>query len=486
MLSFEELNHLTLVFPDKTAFIDRNKKITWRELFDKVESLRENLESELGVLKNRRAAFIVKNDIASLITLIALQSLGCRLVGLDYSLNDNILRQCLEDLQADLLIVDNLHLKAHELHGFDKITLILLSRKNLDPSLSFTVRTFREKAPPPLSISLTSGSTSSPKAIFRIYSVEARRFAYLTQRFSFTDDDVHLLTLPFHHVSAFGWARLFSLKGATTIISDPFLHPDDWLLAEKHLAKTMLTTPPLLKQAMNFVESNGLSINFKFVIVGGKHFPIADKKKALQLFGASVYEYYGTTETGINTIATPCDLENYPTSSGYPIPGTELLVVDQDNKPLESGEIGRIAIYSYMNMDGYLFHESKNILWKGRKYVLTSDYGCIQGDQLFLSSRSSEYESSTCNLYHIENSIREFPGVADVFCRLLNESLDIYLVANKERHVILTKQVCQLLEPKIKNWHLIHVSQLPYSPSGKVRVSDLVTLQSIPSEGVQL
>jgi acyl-CoA synthetase (AMP-forming)/AMP-acid ligase II len=75
--------------------------------------------------------------------------------------------------------------------------------------------------------------------------------------------------------------------------------------------------------------------------------------RAEAAFGKVLWEFYGATETGINTVLRPEDQLRKPGSCGRPYGGIELLVVGEDGRPVPAGEPGELYIRTPLAMDGY-------------------------------------------------------------------------------------------------------------------------------------
>jgi acyl-CoA synthetase (AMP-forming)/AMP-acid ligase II len=59
--------------------------------------------------------------------------------------------------------------------------------------------------------------------------------------------------------------------------------------------------------------------------------------------GTKVFLMYGLTEAFRSTFLPPSELDRRPTSMGKAIPDTEILVVDEEGKPVKPGETGELV-----------------------------------------------------------------------------------------------------------------------------------------------
>ncbi len=332
-------------------------------------------------------------------------------------------------------------------------------------------------------ISFTSGTSGRPKPVIRNGSFDARRFAYFTARYGFSSADRHLATIPFYHAAGGGWARLFLQLGATLVLAPP----DDAIEAAELIRREWITsstmTPPILSGVLRHVAQNRARVTpnqLRFVLVGGKHFPAPAKQEALQVLGPVVYEYYGTTETGVNTIAEPADLLTHPASVGRVYDGNKILILDPERRPVPAGIVGSVAIASYMNMDGYLGAAANKTQIDGERYLVTSEAGYLDEDgRLFLLNRSQGADS--VNLYALENAIRQIRGVDDVALVRKTEAGPVAVhcaVVLKASAAVSAQEVEARVADIVRRERVALarfelLDQIPYSPSGKVRAAEL-------------
>lgn len=100
-------------------------------------------------------------------------------------------------------------------------------------------------------------------------------------------------------------------------------------------------------------------------------------------------------------------------SCGQPIPGTEVLVVDDDARPVGNRTVGQIAIRSDCLLSGYYRREDLRPFTPGGWY-LTGDRGYMAGGELYVVGRSKDLIiNAGKNIYpaDIESLVNEVPGV---------------------------------------------------------------------------
>jgi acyl-coenzyme A synthetase/AMP-(fatty) acid ligase len=221
----------------------------------------------------------------------------------------------------------------------------------------------------------------------------------------------------------------------------------------------------------------------RFAMVGGKNFSPIQKQQALDTLGSVVYEYYGSTESGINTVAEPTDLRDFPRSVGYPCHGSEIVILDDQSIPIRPGITGRIAVASYLLMDAYVDGTSNEVYVNEKRYLITPDRGYLdESGRLYIVNRFPAL-ASNIDVYSIEDSLRRLAGVKDVVVKVTRSnntatgqvahcalSLQPH-IDNRDTVVESARQIIGasgIDEPRVSI-----VRKIPYSLSGKVLWGEL-------------
>src|SRR5262249_55366721 len=76
--------------------------------------------------------------------------------------------------------------------------------------------------------------------------------------------------------------------------------------------------------------------------------------EAMDALGDRIYNFYGATELGLVTLATPADLRAAPGTIGRAVPGNGIRLVDDRGRDVPVGEVGELYARSSMMVEGYL------------------------------------------------------------------------------------------------------------------------------------
>jgi acyl-CoA synthetase (AMP-forming)/AMP-acid ligase II len=105
-------------------------------------------------------------------------------------------------------------------------------------------------------------------------------------------------------------------------------------------------------------------------------------------FGDNLYNFYGSTEVGWATIATPEDMREAPGTAGRVPHGTEVKILDEGGDELPRGASGRIFVGNEMSFEGYNGGGGKDVV---DGMLASGDVGHFdEGGRLFIDGRDDE------------------------------------------------------------------------------------------------
>jgi acyl-coenzyme A synthetase/AMP-(fatty) acid ligase len=478
MIKYDVIKKFAAEFPDKAAIIENDTIISWGKFDKSVFYLLGNVV-ELEKLEKDKPVLYMSDNSSDLVLLSSVfATLGVPFQGIDHHLPIEKLTLLIETIGVKYIFVSK-YLN-RDLSDLNKLCKFYEVEDFVEKSLALKKTTSLENlvCMPFSSISFTSGTTGIPKVVYRTRSFDKQRFEYLQRTYGFNKEDIHLLCLPMHHVGTTGWARLFFGLGCTVVIGH-FKNSYELcdILHSKKITTTLMS-PLMLKGIVEALESENKTTYFsqlRFLITGGKNCSSEVKKIAISKLGSIVYEYYGTTETGINTLLSSAQFAKHPGSVGPAFEGNEILIVDDKNKPVDTGKIGKIAIFSYMNMDKYLNAPSPFVEINGRQYLVTVDYGYLNNENyLFVLQRSAQPKEQVLNLYGAESDILGLSYVSDVFIKEFfdNPKISVNIVPKKYIPFASLRQDIELISKKhhLENVTINVVPHLEYTSTGKIKL----------------
>lgn len=494
MITLSRMTEIAALRGNQTCITDNNGQYTWNEITRQTESRVVFLRRTFSEEQLRSVCYLSKNSAELVCWLAAFATLGIPASGLDYSLSVETLSTLLGQIKPCLLLVSFGLFTSDELSHLNTAGTNMLG---VDAPTDPVIDSIGElhltelncllstRTPPPYrGLSLTSGTSSLPKIALRYQSFDARRFAWFTGQFGFSDTDGFMLILPLYHAAGNGWARMFMGMGASLNLVD---QDDEQALVRtlsRECVRATVMTPNLVARMTGLAARIHLSHHLRWVLVGGSYFPVTSKQAACAAFGNIFCEYYGCTETGVNVLSEPDDMQTCPESVGRPFDGNRIMILDENNKPRKAGEKGRVAISSYMLMDEYGDGSRPFITIGDERYFLMADYGYLDDrGRLFLMNRNGDIRSDH-DIYLIEEKIRLLPCIRDVALvtvqlQGVNHVRCIFSTgqSSKQKFMRLIEKINeQVSTTGIINFSVHRVDKIPYSPSGKVRFSEIIRI----------
>lgn len=459
--------------PNNIAVEENNDQLSWTEYASSVKKISGWLNERIGN-KTAVAAIDAPASISVFIIASALSTVQVPWVAIDTSSFDG--ESKLKKLDPDLIVFQN-DQGVLNVQFSDTGEIYEPTHSVSEGSVANIDRKF-------LALGFTSGTTGVPKMVIRRKPSERRRNNYLIDRFKFGCQDRFLLCLPLSHASGHGWARTFLTAGATVVIGRN--NSNDILdkILTNNISAT-LVVPPMLEDVCRVANEkknfNSESQNLKFLLTGGRHLSSRLISKVNCLFGPVLHLYYGTTETGINTIAEPRDLIADPRTSGAPIEGNDIRILDSNNITQPVFTPGRIAISSYMNADCYDTAEIPKVSLCDKMFNLTADTGYLNAfGQLRVLGRVGGGDNFKAfgDLIGFEQDIQSIDNVKSVAVSVPRESnrVDVFVQVKKDKikESIIRGMMINAAKAREVDLELsIHVvPEIQYNSTGKFDVSN--------------
>ncbi|MDB4932545.1 MAG: O-succinylbenzoic acid--CoA ligase [Myxococcaceae bacterium] len=203
----------------------------------------------------------------------------------------------------------------------------------------------------------TSGTTGKPKGAVRRFGVgQVLGFAAFMERVALKRSDRHLCVCPLYHSTGLGFAAMSLMVGGAVVI-EPEFEPMRFLRAiERERVTTTALVPTMLHRLMALdpaVIRGHATRSLRVMMCGGAQLPAPLAARTLGAFGDVLYNFYGATETGLVTVATPDDLRALPGTIGRALHGVSVRLLDDAGAAVATGEVGELYARSSMLVEGY-------------------------------------------------------------------------------------------------------------------------------------
>jgi acyl-CoA synthetase (AMP-forming)/AMP-acid ligase II len=346
--------------PDKPAVItDSGRVVTYAELNRRVNRAASALQ-QMGMGRGDRCVHVHYNGVEPAELGQALRKLQCVTTPMNYRLRGAEIAYLLNDSGARVIVagpefvgyVDEARPQVENAEQRRWVAMVGAAKpppgwESYEALLAGGVET-EPDTPPQITgptMVYTAGTTGNPKGAYRPQGVNPEVLFQWVQIFGLGGDDVHLLAGPGYHSAPGAFAALQHIMGATVVVMRRFDAEQALRLIAEHRVSTTFMAPILVKRILDLpdeVKQRYDVSSMRTLIVAAAPFPGDVKRRAVEYFGDSVWEFYGATETGIVTIIGPDDLLRKPQSCGRVMDGVEVLLLDDDGKEVGINQPGEL------------------------------------------------------------------------------------------------------------------------------------------------
>ena len=402
--------------PDHTAVADENGCLTWRQLDGAATALTGGLGSE-GVAPDTTVGVMCRNHRGFLQGVLAASKLGADVVLLNTEFAAEQLGEVLERESIGAVLFDDEFADAFDEVGykgarFDGAAIARLTDDNGAATLEPPPRTGRI-------VILTSGTTGTPKGAQRdSVGAPLELISGAFSRLPFRAREPVVVAPPLFHGLGFGFFGFSLLLQATLVVRGRFDAEAVLADVERHRATTLVAVPVMLQRILDLPgETRGRydTSSLRMIVCSGSALSAELATAVMDSFGDILFNFYGSTETGWAAMADPADLWTAPGTVGRSPEGTAVALLDDDGRPVDQGESGRIFVGSEMVFEGYTGGGGKDVV---DGLTSTGDVGHFDDEgRLFVEGRADDMiVSGGENVFpvEVEDLLRGHEGIADV------------------------------------------------------------------------
>ena len=468
--------------PEEIAIVFQNKKMTYRELNERANSLAYKLR-ENGVENNSVVGILLERSFEMLISMLAVLKSGGSYIPIAPDYPRDRIEYMLEDSEANIILTSQnrrnladkklINVKDEKIYEIHKENLENISNPE---DLSYLI--------------YTSGSTGTPKGVMlkqknlsNFYNSMKNLIEYLK------DEKSHkILSITTVSFDIFGFETLMSLTRGLTVYltneNEQKMTSEIERIIRENDVEIMQTTPSVMKFHLDNVSNKNNLKSLKYIMLAGEPLPktLVDKIKEI-IPDVTIYNVYGPSETTIfSTVANVTD-KNIITI-GKPINNTQIYILNKNKKILPQGTIGEIYISGDGVGKGYMNKEQQtkenfiqNPFLNEKIMYKVGDLGVFDNKgEIICHGRIDnqvKIRGLRIELQEIEKRIQSVYNIRDciVTKKIVNEkeTLCAYYVENG--HV--TKSVLKsVLYSKLPEYmvpqYFMKLEQLPHTPNGKV------------------
>ena len=358
----------------KLAFTDTCSELTYGELQKQTCRL-ANLLHRLGVRREERIAMVMLDTVDFPVVFLGAIRAGVVPVPLNTLLIAEQYAYILADCRARVLFVSEalwpgLRDVAGRISALEHVVIV---GSNADAQLKLSdelagesdqYQTAATHPEEPAFWLYSSGSTGMPKGVRHLHaSLAATADTYARQVLGIREDDVGLSAAKLFFAYGLGNALTFPMSvGATTVLNSERPTPARMFeLMQRYNPSIFFGVPTLFAAMLNDAALQNASGGSRLRVCtsAGEALPESVGNHWRQRFGVDILDGVGSTELlHIFLSNAPGDVK-YGTS-GRPVPGYEVRLVDENGDDVADGEIGELLVNAPSAGEGYWNQRSKS------------------------------------------------------------------------------------------------------------------------------
>jgi long-chain acyl-CoA synthetase len=334
----------------------------------------------------------------------------------------------------------------------------------------------------PAVIIYTSGTTGTPKGATLMHANLRRGAEVARDLVDLGPDSVGVAVLPLFHVFGMNSVMNCAVRARAMITLIPRFEPGKVLeVIERDRATTFGGVPTMYAALLHHPDREKHDVSsLNLCVSGGSAMPVEVLRGFDEAFGAKILEGYGLSETtGMGTFNTP-DRERKPGSIGTPVGGTEIRLVDDEDKDVPAGEPGELVMRGPFVMAGYWDREdaTEEVMRDG--WFHTGDIATVDEDgYYFIVDRKKDLIiRGGYNVYprELEEVLYEHPGVREAAVLgvphdSLGEEVGAAVVL-KDGESVTPEELRDYMKARVAAYKYPRVvwltDELPKGPTGKI------------------
>ncbi|MCB9559461.1 MAG: AMP-binding protein [Kofleriaceae bacterium] len=489
--------------PDKDCIVDGDRRISWRELDALANQLGHALAAR-GVGGGAPVAIMMPNGADYLVAQQALARVGAVAVQIGYRLKAGEVAHILGNAEPKAILVHAMYqavMAAAIAQAGATGRMIVFDGDDLPAGAErhADVIAGQPTDRPPRArgsgdggggvIIYTSGTTGKPKGAARSWKQTGLgAVADMMLQVGMRQDDRQLVVCPLYHSAAPAFVAMTFSLGGTVVLMNHFDPEGALALIERERITSMLMVPTMLVRLSALpaeVRRRYDTSSLRWVMSGAAPLATEVARTFQDQFGAVLWNFYGSTETGVVTLAGPSDHVARPGTVGRALRGNEVRILATDGRPCAPGEVGELYARNSMLIAGYHRNPDATAASMRDGFFSVGDLARVDADGFYyMESRKHDMViSGGVNIYprEIEDHLHTHPAVLEAAVVGVpdpewGESLRAYVVV---------RPAATLTEPEVVDWcrrgladykrprQVVFLGELPRNPTGKVLKREL-------------
>ena len=500
-------------FPDKTALVCGNRRLTYREIEEQSNRLAHEL-LRTGVQRGDRVAVYMDNSVVAVLSVFAILKAGAVFLVLNPTTKSEKLAYILNDCRATALVTDvrklgciqNAVVTSPDLHniflaGSDSDVHVEIDRQLIYLENILNQTELSNQPPPKRSIDIdlaaliyTSGSTGKPKGVMLTHLNMISAATSITTYLENVPEDIILNVLPLSFDYGLYQVLMGFKMGATVILERSFAYPYDVV---QRLVREKVTGFPIVPTISAILLQLDLKTfdfsSLRYITNTAAALPTHHIQQLRACFPhVQLFSMYGLTECKRVSYLPPNQIDIRPTSVGRGMPNEEVYIVDEEGRRLGPGMVGELVVRGSNVMKGYWERpeETSRVLrpglLPGEKVLYTGDLFKTddEGFLYFVGRRDDiiKTRGEKVSPREVEDVLYSLDGITEAAVVAVPDPVlgnTIKAVVTLQEGVSITERdiirdCAQRLEDFMVPKSVEFRSGLPKTPSGKICKRELV------------
>lgn len=365
----EYLEKTVCAFPNKNAFVDEHKSITFEQLRTQARNVATQILSHLQGQINVPIALFMDKSVDMLLAYIAIAYSGNFYTPLDTTSPVSRLHKIIEVLQPHIIVTSQKYVEKVQELGFTEAEILVLEYAADMPGNSAEIEAVlrRKIDTDPLYTLFTSGSTGTPKGVAVCHRSVIDYIEWVCETFSITSEDRFGNQAPFYFDNSI--LDIYStLKTGATL----YIIPEKYFISPckliDYLDENEINTIFWVPSALIYVANSGAleerpPQHLKRILFCGEVMPNKQLNQWRRALPEVLYaNLYGPTE-----ITDACTyyivnrpMEDYePLPIGIPCRNTDIIVLNDQNQLVSGDERGELCVRGTSLALGYYNNPEK-------------------------------------------------------------------------------------------------------------------------------
>lgn len=422
----EQIRKYAVSRPDKLAVAFKNEKLTYSQLWNKIQGVAKILRGH-GVAEGDRVCFSAVSRSEMPAVYLAIQLCGAVAVFLDKNGTPENMAAIYEESGSKLLLTDK------PMKGSAAKCNVVSLRQIYADADKIPANTTEEPQRDENRIAellFTTGTTGKPKGVMLSYKAVYHILSNTIQGIGIREDEVLLLPLPLNHSFALRVLRAVLYRGATVILQNGFTFAKELENNINTYRCTALACVPASYEVMrrqmqdSFVR---VCSQLRYIEFGAGALSVKQRKEITSLLpDTHIYNTWGSSESGGAIFCNVSEVAKDPkklATLGKPLDGkVRVKFLDEDGSLIEpcAGRPGRMVLKGDMQMTGYWNMPSLTAETLTDGWLVTGDMAYQDSDgYVYMLGRADDIINvggEKVSPIEIENIACQYDGIQDCAC----------------------------------------------------------------------